>query len=120
MVAYIYLYIATSDCLELTFSGGPKLAKGASFGCQNWSGRTEGSATIPNHVDDSRNHLESLLESENQMEILESRIIISTWMYFPYTMSMNHVMHEPLFGKQVSQESIQESRNQTKSLKITE
>ena len=41
----------------------------------------EGSATIPNHVDGSRNHLESmvesLLESGNQVEILESRIIIS-------------------------------------------
>ena len=28
--------------------------------------KTEGSATIPNHVDGSRNHLESLLESGNQ------------------------------------------------------
>ena len=33
---------------------------------------------------------------------------------------MNHVMNEPLFGKQVSQESIQESRNQAKDLKIPE
>ena len=40
-------------------------------------GASEGSATIPNHVDGPRNHLESLLESENQVEILESRIIIS-------------------------------------------
>ena len=39
----------------------------------------EGSATILNHVDGFRNHLESLLESENQVEILESRIIISTF-----------------------------------------
>ena len=97
------------------------MARRTSFGCQNWSGQTEGSAAIPNHVDDSRNHFESLLESENQVEILESRIIISTWIfssYFPYT--INHVMHEPLFGKQVSQESIQESQNQTKNLKIPE
>ena len=33
---------------------------------------------------------------------------------------MNHVMHKPLFGKQESQESIQESRNQAKILKIPE
>ena len=31
-------------------------------------------ATIPNHVDGSKNHLESLLESGNQVEFLESRI----------------------------------------------
>ena len=37
----------------------------------------EGSATIPNHVNGSRNHLQSMLESGNQVEILESRIIIS-------------------------------------------
>ena len=40
-------------------------------------GASEGSATILNHIDGPRNHLESLLESENQVEILESRIIIS-------------------------------------------
>ena len=40
---------------------------------------SEGSATIPNHVDGFRNNLESLLESENQVDILESRIIISTF-----------------------------------------
>ena len=39
----------------------------------------EGSATIPNHVDGSRNRLESLLESGNQVQILESQIIISTF-----------------------------------------
>ena len=41
----------------------------------------------------------SLLESENQVEILESRIMISTFILsiFPYI--MNHVMHKPLFGK---------------------
>ena len=37
----------------------------------------EGSATIPNHIDGFRNDLDSLLESENQVEILESRTIIS-------------------------------------------
>ena len=42
-------------------------------------GASERSATIPNHVDGPRNHLESLLELENQVEILESRIIISTF-----------------------------------------
>ena len=34
-------------------------------------------ATIPNHVDSSRNHLASLLESGNQLEILESRFTIT-------------------------------------------
>ena len=33
---------------------------------------------------------------------------------------MNHAIHKPLFGKQESQESIQESRNQAKNLKIPE
>ena len=62
---------------------------------------------------------ESLLESGNQMEILESRIIISTFI-FGYLVLSNHVVHQPLFGKQESQESIQESRNQAKNLKIPE
>ena len=31
---------------------------------------------------------------------------------------MNHAIHMPLFGKQESQESIQESWNQAKNLKI--
>ena len=38
----------------------------------------EGSATVSNHVDGSRNHLDSLLESMNQIEILESGITIPT------------------------------------------
>ena len=33
---------------------------------------------------------------------------------------MNHAIHKPLFGKQESPESIQESRNQAKNLKIPE
>ena len=33
---------------------------------------------------------------------------------------MNHVMHQPLFGKQESQELIQESWNQAKIQKIPE
>ena len=33
---------------------------------------------------------------------------------------MNHAIHKPLFGKQESQESIQESRNQAKNVKIPE
>ena len=33
---------------------------------------------------------------------------------------INHAIHKPLFGKQESQESIQESRNQAKNLKIPE
>ena len=63
------------------------------------------SATIPNHVHGSRNHLESLVESGNQVEILESRIIISTfilgylvffcilqimWCTSPYLVNRNH------------------------------
>ena len=40
----------------------------------------EGSATIPYHIDGFRNHLDTLLESENQVEIFESRIIISMFM----------------------------------------
>ena len=42
---------------------------------------TEGSATIPNHVDGSRNHLDSLLELGNQVEIFESGIIISKFTF---------------------------------------
>ena len=37
---------------------------------------TKGSATIPDHVNGSRNHLDSLLESTNQVEICESGITI--------------------------------------------
>ena len=37
----------------------------------------KGSATIPNHINGSRNHLEFLLESGNQVETFKSRIIIS-------------------------------------------
>ena len=33
---------------------------------------------------------------------------------------MNHVIHEPLFGKKESQESVQESQNQAKNRKIPE
>ena len=33
---------------------------------------------------------------------------------------MNYAIHKPFFGKQESQESIQESRNQAKNLKIPE
>ena len=33
---------------------------------------------------------------------------------------MNHAIHKPLFGKQESQESIQESYNQAKNSKIPE
>ena len=36
--------------------------------------KAEGSATVLNHVDDYRNHLESLLEPTNQVENLESKI----------------------------------------------
>ena len=43
--------------------------------------RDEGSATIPNHVDGSRNHLDSLLESGNQVEILESGVGIFTFIF---------------------------------------
>ena len=41
----------------------------------------DGSASIPNRIDGSRNHLDSLLEPENQVEILESEITISA-IYF--------------------------------------
>ena len=34
--------LATLNCLKFTFSEGrPKLARGTSFGCQNWSGQTD-------------------------------------------------------------------------------
>ena len=33
---------------------------------------------------------------------------------------MNHMMYKPIFGKQESQESIQESQNQAKVAKIPE
>ena len=42
---------------------------------------SEGSATIANHIDGSRNHLDSLLESGNQVEILESGVGISTFIF---------------------------------------
>ena len=63
-----------------------------------------------------------LLESRNQVEILESRIIISTFIlgYLVFLNIMKHVMHKPLFGKQKSQESIQEYQNKTNIPKIPE
>ena len=44
-------------------------------------GVVEESTTIPNHVDDSKNHLDSLLESGNQVEILESGIAVCTFIF---------------------------------------
>ena len=41
----------------------------------------EGSANIFNHVNGSRNHLDSLLESGKLVETLESGIIISTYIF---------------------------------------
>ena len=71
----------------------------------------KGSTTILNYVNGSRNHLNVLLESRNQVEILESGIMISMFILgyliniFLYI--MNHMMHdEPLLGKQESLESI--------------
>ena len=74
------------------------------------------SATIPNHVDGSRNHLDSLLESGNQAEILESRIIISTFILrclvlFRIFWITCNLIDKPLFGEQESQKSFEESRN---------
>ena len=46
--------------------------------------KPKGSATIPDHVDSSRNHLDSLLESGNQVEICESGIIISAFILGTY------------------------------------
>ena len=48
----------------------------------------EGSATIPNHVDGSRNHLDSLLESMNQVEIRESRVTIPTIILVNFALSV--------------------------------
>ena len=42
---------------------------------------SEGSATIANHIDGSKNNLDSLLESGNQVEILESGVGISTFIF---------------------------------------
>ena len=54
--------------------------EGTWVGRGRW-GRGWGPTTIPKYVDGSVNHLDSLLESENQAEILESGIItrISTF-----------------------------------------
>ena len=83
---------------------------------------SEGSVTIPNYINGFRNHLDLLLKSGNQVEILESGIIISMfileYLKFPYI--MNHMMRKHLFGQQESQESIQESCNQAKISKIPE
>ena len=54
-----------------------------------------GYATIPNHINGSRNYLESLPESENQVEIFELWIIISTfilamWCTSPDLVNRNH------------------------------
>ena len=56
------------------------------------------------------------MESGNQVDILESGIIISTFIlgYLVFLYIMNHVIYKPLFGKRESQESIQQSRNQAK------
>ena len=84
-------------------------------------------ATILNHFDGSRNRLDSLLESGSQLEILETGITISTFIfgnlvdYFPYI--MNHVMYKTLFGKLELQESLIigiSSGNQAKIPKIPE
>ena len=48
----------------------------------------EGYTIILNHVNSSRNHLNSLLESWNQEEILESGIIIS--MFLGYVVGFTH------------------------------
>ena len=55
----------------------------------------EGSATILNRIDGSGNHLDSLLESRNLVEILESGIITSTFIpkiisIFPYTVNSSY------------------------------
>ena len=58
-------------------------------------------------VHDSSNHLDSLLKSGNQVEILESDIILPTFIlgYFVFSRySMDHVIHKPIFGKKESQE----------------
>ena len=66
----------------------------------------QGSTTILNHVDGSRNHLNLLLELRDQVEILESGIMISTfilgYLINTFPCIMNHMMHEPLFDKQES------------------
>ena len=62
-------------------------------------------------VDGSRNHLDLLLESTNQVEILESQFL-PLFSIFPHI--INYVMCYTLFSKQESQESIQESQNQAK------
>ena len=83
----------------------------------------QGSATIPNHVDGSRNHLDSLLESGNQVEILESEIgnvyVYQLWIFSFFSYITNHAIHKPLFGKQESQESIKELQNQAKRITST-
>ena len=64
---------------------------------------TEGSETIPNHVDGSRNQLDSLLELGNQVEIFESGIIISTFTFgclvFFCILYTNPLIHKSLIWK---------------------
>ena len=58
----------------------------------------EGYATILNYVDGSRKHVDSLLETRNLVEILESGIINSTFIpkiisIFPYTVNSSYQVH---------------------------
>ena len=55
----------------------------------------EVSATIPYHVDGSRNHLDSLLKSGNQVEVREPGIMISTFIVSNFPHIMNRVIHKP-------------------------
>ena len=65
-----------------------------SIGLRRLSTNTKGSPTIPNHVDDSRNHLDSQLKTD-------SWIRISTFCRL-FLDIMNHVVHKPLFSKHES------------------
>ena len=88
---------------------------GSSHGLVHWYQAwvvPEGSATIPKHINGFKNHLDSLLESGNQVEILESGInLYNRYLVF---------LCMALFGKLKSQESIQKSQSQAKIPKIPE
>ena len=61
-----------------------------------------------------------ITESIGDSWIGNHNFYVSFWIFSISPYIMNHAIHKPLFGKQESQESIQESRNQAKNLKIPE
>ena len=80
-VLYVLLKVLPPVCMKYTARGESRVAnivRGEDECYQYLSRDPGGSATIPNHVDGSRNLKESLLESPNHVEILDSGIITTS------------------------------------------